>query len=218
MLRGLFRAPLTGSQSLSPVGPWKPRLFPARPVGSDWLSAREIPSPSLSSRGIWLTRNTDQTRERIQGVYVQCHSTISAYKLDIATMIVYSRRRVRALNYGRMGAGHSSSWSSPLEDVTTSITILPSADTKVQEIFKLTTRRSDETHGVFVSIPVLCVNNVLPDGSPVFSIVKEGRLDDFMALLRDGEASIRDHDEYGASLLHVSVTCSHHPMSYRDSC
>lgn len=119
-------------------------------------------------------------------------------------MIVFCRRMGRGQNYGRVGAGHSSSRSSPLEDFITSITIIPSAQMKIKQMFKLTTRRSDERHGVFVSIPVLCVNNILPAGSPVFSIVQEGRLDEFMALLRDGGASIRDHDEYGASLLHVS--------------
>lgn len=120
-------------------------------------------------------------------------------------MVVSFRRRVRALHSSRLRPGALSPWSSPLEDVTTSITIVPSAKMKVQKMFKITTRRSDESNGVFLSIPILCVNNVLPAGSLVFSIVKEGRLEEFMTLLRDGGASIRDHDEYGASLLHVGT-------------
>ena len=89
---------------------------------------------------------------------------------------------------------------------------------KVRQILKITTRRSDEGHGVFLSIPVLWVNNVVPADSPVFSVVKEGRLEEFMELLQDGRASLRDHDEYGASLLHVSIFFVYWPMSCRASC
>ena len=133
-------------------------------------------------------------------------------------MVVSSRCRVRALNYSRVDAGVPSSWQSPVEDVTTSITIIPSAEMKVRQILKITTRRSDEGHGVFLSIPVLWVNNVVPADSPVFSVVKEGRLEEFMELLQDGRASLRDHDEYGASLLHVSIFFVYWPMSCRASC
>jgi hypothetical protein len=49
------------------------------------------------------------------------------------------------------------------------------------------------------------VNNVLPAASPVFSIVRNGQLKEFQTLLREGKASLRDQDEFGASLLFVST-------------
>ncbi|KAI0455707.1 ankyrin repeat-containing domain protein [Xylaria acuta] len=47
----------------------------------------------------------------------------------------------------------------------------------------------------------LAVNRVLPVGSRVFTIVKNGRLQELQAMLQEGKATLRDHDEYGASLL-----------------
>ncbi|KAI3324204.1 hypothetical protein HD806DRAFT_494427 [Xylariaceae sp. AK1471] len=51
------------------------------------------------------------------------------------------------------------------------------------------------------SISRLMVNRVLPAKSWVFQLVREGRLQELQELLKNGEASLRDHDEYGASLL-----------------
>lgn len=64
-------------------------------------------------------------------------------------------------------------------------------------------RNHNPDDGVFSSITVFDVNRVLPARYPIFSIVRERRFDDFIALFRDGKASLRDHDEYGASLLRV---------------
>ncbi|KAI0857819.1 ankyrin repeat-containing domain protein [Xylaria cubensis] len=47
----------------------------------------------------------------------------------------------------------------------------------------------------------LAVNRVLPLGSRVFTVVRNGRLQELQAMLREGKATLRDHDEYGASLL-----------------
>ncbi len=50
----------------------------------------------------------------------------------------------------------------------------------------------------------LDINRVLPTGSPVFEIVRNGRLQALRVMLQNGEASLRDHDEFGANLLMVS--------------
>lgn len=50
----------------------------------------------------------------------------------------------------------------------------------------------------------LAVNRVIPAGSRVFTLVLEGRLQELREMFARGEASIRDHDEEGASLLMVS--------------
>ncbi|KAI0551201.1 ankyrin [Xylaria curta] len=51
------------------------------------------------------------------------------------------------------------------------------------------------------SISSLTVNRVLPANSPVFRVVYFGQLHELKDMLQRGEASLRDHDEYGASLL-----------------
>ncbi|KAI3340872.1 hypothetical protein F4824DRAFT_516118 [Ustulina deusta] len=51
----------------------------------------------------------------------------------------------------------------------------------------------------------LDINRVLPTGSPVFEIVRNGRLQALRVMLQNGEASLRDHDEFGANLLMYST-------------
>lgn len=67
------------------------------------------------------------------------------------------------------------------------------------------------------SISSLFVNNIRPANSPVFNAVCQGDLQGLKIMLAAGKASIRDHDEYGASLLQVSlmvVKCSSFLYSY----
>ncbi|KAK4163278.1 hypothetical protein QBC43DRAFT_319825 [Cladorrhinum sp. PSN259] len=60
----------------------------------------------------------------------------------------------------------------------------------------------------FTSIPHLQVNPILPNDSLVFQHIQEGRLDALVEMLRNGHASLRDHDERGNSLL--AVAALHH--------
>ncbi|KAH8664540.1 hypothetical protein BX600DRAFT_301390 [Xylariales sp. PMI_506] len=53
------------------------------------------------------------------------------------------------------------------------------------------------------------VNRVIPDDSPVFRLVGEGRLDELRMMLEAGQASLRDHDEHGASLLFYAMEQPH---------
>jgi hypothetical protein len=54
------------------------------------------------------------------------------------------------------------------------------------------------------SIPRISVCRIVPNDSLVFTLVKEGSLKEFMTMLQEGKASLRDHDEQGMPLLHVS--------------
>ncbi|KAK9415429.1 putative Kinetochore-associated protein MTW1 [Seiridium unicorne] len=67
----------------------------------------------------------------------------------------------------------------------------------------VTTKRAGD--GTFVSIPRFCVNRVLPRGSPVFLAIQSGELEELRRLLHSGNASLRDHDEDGNSLLALAV-------------
>lgn len=59
-----------------------------------------------------------------------------------------------------------------------------------------------------LTFSTLMVNRVLPEGSLVFNLAREGNLQELQEMFRNGEASPRDHDEHGASLLFVSHTMS----------
>ncbi|KAI8626900.1 ankyrin [Xylariaceae sp. FL1651] len=63
------------------------------------------------------------------------------------------------------------------------------------------TTESRVAHGSTNMISRLEVNRVLPAGSRVFTIVKNGHLKELQAMLQEGKATLRDHDEYGANLL-----------------
>ncbi|RSL41948.1 hypothetical protein CEP54_015656 [Fusarium duplospermum] len=55
------------------------------------------------------------------------------------------------------------------------------------------------------SIPRISVCPIIPNGSPVFRLVQEGKLREFRILLEEGKASLRDHDEQGMPLLHYAA-------------
>ncbi|RSL88876.1 hypothetical protein CDV31_015971 [Fusarium ambrosium] len=58
----------------------------------------------------------------------------------------------------------------------------------------------------FTSIlPQITVNNILPPESLVFRLAASGSIQELLALVADGKASLHDHDTSGQSLLHHSV-------------
>jgi hypothetical protein len=57
--------------------------------------------------------------------------------------------------------------------------------------------------GAVTSISYLAINPVLPSSSQVFQVVEEGDLQELREMLQNGEASLRDTDEGGRSLLFV---------------
>ncbi|TGJ81434.1 hypothetical protein E0Z10_g7345 [Xylaria hypoxylon] len=59
--------------------------------------------------------------------------------------------------------------------------------------------------GSISPISRLAVNRVLPAGSQVFHVVEKGLLQELRAMLQRDEATLRDHDEYGANLLFYAV-------------
>lgn len=69
--------------------------------------------------------------------------------------------------------------------------------------FEAILRHSHGYQGSYQAIPRLFVNNILPENSPVFGVVRNGELAKFQDMLIQGEASLRDQDEYGTPLLFV---------------
>jgi hypothetical protein len=62
--------------------------------------------------------------------------------------------------------------------------------------------------GFIASVSSLALNPVLPMESKVFEVVGRGDLQQLRQMLQDGEASLRDTDEDGWSLLFVSSKIS----------
>ena len=63
-------------------------------------------------------------------------------------------------------------------------------------------------HGYCSISPSISVGMILPDDSPVFSLVRNGDVEGLLSLFRQGKASIRDHTSFGAPLLHVGSLSS----------
>jgi len=93
--------------------------------------------------------------------------------------------------------------SSGQTESSVSVTLVPRRSL-FRRMFNVTSHQSRGYSGVLSAIPHLSVSNILPASSPVFSIIRNGRLEELQMMLNTGKASLRDHDEYGASFLHVS--------------
>ncbi|KAI0101384.1 ankyrin repeat-containing domain protein [Nemania sp. FL0031] len=63
------------------------------------------------------------------------------------------------------------------------------------------TNQGDFLPSSMLPISRLAVNRVLPFGSRVFGVAMVGTLQELQAMLRDGAATLKDHDEYGLNLL-----------------
>ncbi|KAI0434841.1 hypothetical protein F5Y09DRAFT_337237 [Xylaria sp. FL1042] len=89
-------------------------------------------------------------------------------------------------------------------DRTMVITFMPYDPRKFNMIVASTLQR-DYWGDATPSISRLDVNRVLPRNSPVFETVRRGHLQELREMLQNGEASLRDHDEFGANLLMYST-------------
>ena len=91
-----------------------------------------------------------------------------------------------------------------LTDYSMSLTFLPN-EKRTHHMLMATIRKSEILAGHVSSISHLQVNRVLPSNSVVFQLVKKGKIQELCQLFYSGEASLRDHDETGSSLLFVST-------------
>jgi hypothetical protein len=62
----------------------------------------------------------------------------------------------------------------------------------------------EQMNGVFNITPSLRIDPILPDDSPIFSLVASGRVDEFLETIKGKEFIWRGRDPSGRSLLHVS--------------
>jgi hypothetical protein len=100
-----------------------------------------------------------------------------------------------------------------VDKTETRVTFLPRLQRRAvrEQGFQATFRHSYSDQGSYHAVPWLCVNNIIPNDSLVFEVVQNGELAKFQEMLMRGEASLRDQDERGASLIFVSC---HHQSCY----
>ncbi|KAH8688464.1 hypothetical protein BGZ61DRAFT_453250 [Ilyonectria robusta] len=90
-------------------------------------------------------------------------------------------------------------------DYSMSLTFLPKKSSYQPMIVASSFQHQTADEGI-LTFSTLMVNRVLPAGSLVFKLAREGNLQELQEMFRNREASPRDHDEHGASLLHYSTT------------
>lgn len=89
-------------------------------------------------------------------------------------------------------------------DCTTTVTLISRGSQRQCMLIATDYVSRATSTGDLSSISYLAINPILPLGSKVFQLVKEGRLQELREMIQNGEASLRDCDEEGSSLLFVS--------------
>jgi hypothetical protein len=102
-----------------------------------------------------------------------------------------------------MNSGEEGEEPEDITEVKRIISFLP-ASRFPSKAFQLATRERHKYRGTYYDMTRISVINVLPIDSPVFTLVEQGRLEEFKEMLMRGEASLGDQDEFGTPLLFVS--------------
>ncbi|KAI1454940.1 hypothetical protein F4805DRAFT_438037 [Annulohypoxylon moriforme] len=89
-------------------------------------------------------------------------------------------------------------------DYSITLTFFPK-DPLISHMLVASTFQYEIERGVASSISRLDVNRVVPSTSRAFKVVRQENLRELRRMLQYGEASLRDHDEGGASLLFYST-------------
>ncbi|KAH8673392.1 hypothetical protein BX600DRAFT_433023 [Xylariales sp. PMI_506] len=87
---------------------------------------------------------------------------------------------------------------------TTKAVLIPT-DSKRVGLIVASISQQEVFPGVSCSISQLAINPIIPSGSPVFDLVRRGNVQELRKMLQRGEASLKDHDEFGASLLMLLI-------------
>lgn len=137
------------------------------------------------------------------GTIVRQTRNRQAIELSAGTLIISTNKRRQECSGGHPQHDSGSDSEDDPEDFIAKLLFLPK-DFKNRKMIEASVHMQELLSGSSVSIPRLAVNKVLPYGSRVFGVVGSGNLNEFRLMLRRGEASFRDHDPGGASLLMVS--------------
>ncbi len=160
-----------------------------------------------------LTLNDSGTKaRRMGGGVLVSHARMRSWHLPNGSLSIISlerlrqsqqrrqRRRVRPLR--ALDSAQESADAAVDADTEIRIRYFPGTG-QPRQGFQAILRQTSCNQGTFNAVPRLFAYNILPVGSRVFSLVSEGKMTEFQEMLRSETASLRDQDEFGASLLMV---------------
>lgn len=166
--------------------------------GKPYDSPTTMPPPF-----VWLLANDSclETRQDRVGDLLWCGVTKAEHNTGDGTLAI--RTCIRRLHQAASNSDYNTrSPNSPtVEEYKTTLRFLPRSQSNA--MFTVIVKQRRFSDGDWNFIPRLQVNNVLPAESLVFQLVRDGKLDDLKKLLVKREASLRDHDQFGNSLLVV---------------
>lgn len=128
---------------------------------------------------------------------VERRRTVLELKSESGTVTLLSTKRKRETDT------HESQYLGESNDDTIVVSFLPRRGTKAQ-MLTVTVSRQAFANAYSFAIAHISANNIIPNDSHVFKVVEEGRTLEFQQMLREGKASLRDHDELGRPLVYVS--------------
>lgn len=119
--------------------------------------------------------------------------------LTTGSLMFKRRRTTRMASSGADWAGEGRQ----RDCVTTAAFLLNNTQNPYMIIASEYSMQYSKRQGV-LSMSYLSINPVLPTSSRVFQVAESGTVQQLREMLQNGEASLRDTDVYGCSLLHVS--------------
>ncbi|CAG9989207.1 unnamed protein product [Clonostachys byssicola] len=123
---------------------------------------------------------------------------LETYEIGNGTLKVRTKRRYLQ-HHPADGGSIRKRQRSGIGFTTSRLTFLP----KVRDgmMFSAIIQQQTSHTGSFSPIPFFQANYIRPRDSLVFQLIEEGRLSELITLLREGKASLRDHDDLGRPLL-----------------
>ncbi|VUC25257.1 unnamed protein product, partial [Clonostachys rosea] len=134
---------------------------------------------------------------------------LEIYEIGNGTLKVRTKRRYLQ-HHPTEGEKMPEKQRSEVGHTTSTLTFLPNVRTGT--MFSAIIQQQTSAAGFFSPIPFFQANYIRPADSLVFQLVREGRLSEFVELLREGKASLRDHDELGRPLLWIAAVNQQPPM------
>ncbi|KAK9774981.1 hypothetical protein AB5N19_12534 [Seiridium cardinale] len=135
---------------------------------------------------------------------------VTMYKTEQSTLhsidgilIVYTTKYRQS---GNSDQDDSNSVLSPSSIDKTIVALLVPGKNSAGRLLKASFMKSNfpKMRGHLNLAPTISVYRIVPNTSNIFYYIREGDLYGFQQSLRSGEASLRDRDEFGASLLHYA--------------
>ncbi|KAK6082095.1 ankyrin repeat protein [Seiridium cupressi] len=124
-------------------------------------------------------------------------------EFDFGSLVLTTTKRRRKNQQSNVHPAGDS--DDELDEFSATLSFLPSANVPHKRMLTISLQQIEYLDAVSLRIPRIHVNRIFPRDSLVFKLVLDGALDELRELLTQGEASIRDHDEDGRSLLNYST-------------